>query len=76
MKLNWSEIRLWVVMAVNAAAMVGCWGMLIDDSQKQHRKWEQWAKDHKCKVVSRMPGGFFDSPRTGWLCDDGVTYFK
>lgn len=74
--MKWDEIRMWLVLGANTVAMVGCFGMMVDDDQKRHRAWEAWATEHRCKVVSRIPGGFFENERTGWLCDDGVTYYR
>lgn len=68
--------KVWLLMIANTAAMVGCWGVLIDDANKGHSKWDEFKAEHHCKVVAQLPGGLFDSSRTGWLCDDGVTYFK
>ena len=53
------------------------------------REWEEFKAAHNCKIVSKEDGhtslGFSSSGnsvvmgtpgKTGWLCDDGVTYFK
>lgn len=51
--------------------------------------WSHFKVDHQCKVVARKRGESFTvvgsdgnvgfgstSGQTGWLCDDGVTYFR
>jgi len=52
-------------------------------SQKDRKEWEAFRDAHKCKVVAKRDGqyvytknGGWTDPQTGWLCDDGITYFK
>lgn len=56
---------------------------------KDHQDWERFKIEHKCKIVSKSAStigtGFssngqvittVESGKTGWLCDDGITYYK
>ena len=36
--------------------------------------WDDFKSEHNCKIVS-IDEGFF-STKTGWLCDDNITYYK
>lgn len=53
------------------------------------KKWDRFVVDHHCKVVGRLSGdlvpvfggdgkvGVGATPdKTGWQCDDGVTYWR
>jgi hypothetical protein len=53
------------------------------------KEWEAFRAAHKCKVVGHIRGEAFNtinssgsvgigitSDKTGWLCDDGVTYYR
>ena len=35
--------------------------------------WDDFKSEHNCKIVS-IDKGFF-STKTGWLCDDNITYY-
>ncbi len=48
---------------------------------KDHQSWEQFKIEHVCQIVgqkrSQSTGLFSHTPRqTGWLCDDGITYWR
>lgn len=55
----------------------------------EQKEWDQFVIDRNCKVVSRDTGSvsfvsggnngggtIYQPGKTGWLCDDGVTYFR
>ena len=51
----------------------------------EHQQWEEFAVQHKCRVVGRTEGrwivgsdgkSYYESGQTGYLCDDGVTYWR
>lgn len=57
----------------------------------EHKQWQAFSEAHHCKVVGQMSGDLLVSPvvssrggvavtstpdKTGWLCDDGVTYWR
>lgn len=54
-------------------------------SCKADDDWSAFKTAHNCKIVSKMDstesfttGGHlvFNPAKDGWLCDDGITYFK
>lgn len=74
-----------VAIVLLIAVMV--WAIYADSVQ-----WEQFKTDHRCKVVSQVSGTTFNTitytnngpvvgvastpSKTGWQCDDGVTYYR
>jgi len=78
MKLNWSSIRMVGSFALLTFVLpVGCVLLVVNEVDRGERKWEQWSKDHQCRPVTHLPSsGLFGDPKTGWLCDDGETYFR
>jgi hypothetical protein len=60
--------------------------------RNENKKWDKFKKEHKCKIVSYIDGDtnvgvgigskgpiptLSETPdKAGWLCDDGMTYFK
>jgi hypothetical protein len=63
--------------------------LLIVATVNEGREWEKFKVDHSCKVVAHIKGELFNtvdsrgnvgiggtSDKTGWLCDDGQTYFR
>ena len=74
-------VMLLVVLVVLAAVTA----LAVYDS----RQWSAFKKEHNCKIVSKINGDVFTafttdgkaavgstSGKTGWLCDDGVTYYR
>lgn len=74
-------------LALGIGLFAAAFGALTAD-QKQ---WDAFAATHACKVVGRMSGDVLVSPvfsdkggvavtstpdKTGWLCNDGVTYWR
>lgn len=57
--------------------------LLLNAAGRDRARWEQFKRDHACRVVAKKDGQFvsggngggYISAQTGWLCDDGVTYF-
>lgn len=56
---------------------------------KGDREWQRFKVEHKCKIVSKEDSTIgtgigsngqvittVESGKTGWLCDDGITYYK
>lgn len=70
-----------VTIIILTASVVSC-SLLIRDivqSKKLDKlNWKSFVQEHNCKVVERgvLTGGVFQSVQTGWLCDDGVKYYK
>lgn len=64
-------------------------GWAINEDIKERKEWEKFKVEHKCKVVAYISGSTFNTidakgnigvgatdPKTGWLCDDGITYYR
>ena len=56
---------------------------------KDNNDWEKFKVEHKCKIVSKQNSTVgtgigsngqvittVESGKTGWLCDDGITYYR
>lgn len=74
-----------VLVILVSIAMIGCFYLMLIEAEK----WEEFKVEHKCKVVAHIRGststGFSSSgnivtvqeaDKTGWLCNDGVTYYR
>ena len=78
-----------ILVGVSVAGFIVLF-ILIDQEQ---RDWEQFNKEHACKVVSQVDGSTFNTygvdskggmtvgvastpSKTGYLCNDGVTYYR
>lgn len=50
-------------------------GILAYATYVDGRKWQEYKAEHKCRAVAyiRFPP---TAEKTGWLCDDGVTYYR
>jgi hypothetical protein len=72
------SIVLVVLLAVMAVAMIA-----------DNKEWAKFSAAHKCKKVAEVRGEAFNtinssgsigigftSDKTGYLCDDGITYFR
>ena len=42
----------------------------------EEKEWLQFRREHHCRIVGEMTGGYKTPPKTGWLCDDGKTYWR
>lgn len=71
-----------IFFAVFALFAIGVWALVVDA-----RDWEAFKVAHECKIVGKMHGEMintfdakgnigigFTSGKTGWACNDGVTY--
>lgn len=63
--------------------------VLILTGKHEIKKWDEFTIAHHCKIVSHTSGDVFNTidangkigigitdSKTGWLCDDGITYYK
>jgi hypothetical protein len=52
------------------------WGV----SKKEDAEWEVFRETHHCKLVAKVSGSptgnGYILPKDGWLCDDGITYYR
>lgn len=64
-------------------------GVVVYFAVQESNEWSQFKVDHHCKVVGKVSGESFTtittngsvafgttSGKTGWSCDDGVTYWR
>lgn len=40
---------------------------------KDRREWRQFKATHNCRIVGKVDGL---PDKTGWQCDDGITYWR
>ena len=63
---------------------LGAWALVVDA-----KDWEVFRVSHECRIVGKMHGEMintfdakgnvgigFTSGKTGWSCNDGVTYWR
>lgn len=77
-----------VIVAICAilAVLTTC---IVALAVRADQAWDKFSVEHACKVVGKMSGDTFNtidargnvgigstSPKTGYLCDDGVTYWR
>jgi hypothetical protein len=80
-------MNLWVAAWISIIIAVCI--LLVLALASEQRQWDDFVKQHHCKVTQRMSGETFTTinangtvgfgatdDKTGWLCDDGVTYWK
>ena len=58
------------------AAMLGFALSLAASHNEEEKVWLQFRREHHCRIVGEMTGGYKTPPKTGWLCDDGKTYWR
>lgn len=72
-----------------ALAVVILFPLMLYCAYQEAVEWQQFKQDHACKVVARTSSTVVNTisssgkvgiavvdGQTGWLCDDGVTYYK
>lgn len=76
---------IFLITVVGVAALVALvWALVVEA-----REWESFKQQHHCKVVAKISGSTFNTigsdgkigvgttpSKTGWACDDGVTYYR
>lgn len=80
-------------IAIGASIVFGIFFLIIFGSIEESKKWEKFKASHKCEVVAKISGDFFNTfgmdskgnptvgigsapNKTGWKCDDGITYYR
>lgn len=58
------------------AAILGFALLLAASHNEEEKVWLQFRREHHCRIVGEMTGGYKTPPKTGWLCDDGKTYWR
>jgi hypothetical protein len=75
-------------LLVIAVIVVVCFGVLAI-AIAEAKQWSAFKQERNCKVVAKINGDVFTafgtdgkatvgstSGKTGWLCDDGITYYR
>lgn len=61
-----------VVLALFALNTVSIYTSMVEQ-----RRWDAFSVAHECKVVGRMNSSSSKTPeKTGYACNDGVTYWR
>lgn len=78
---------LWALFVVVVVGLV----FVVRAQIREERAWDRFKVEQHCKVVGRQKGQTVpvfnangkggvgwavESDKTGWLCDDGVTYWR
>ncbi len=81
-----STENLWLALIALVVLLVI--GALVAAESDEKHKWETFKQEHSCKIVAKIDGETNlivtsrdigvtgSSPKTGWLCNDGITYYK
>lgn len=75
--IAWLSILIWTVIIASAAAFLY---VLARGVVQDREEWQRFVIEHHCKVIGEMSGsstgnGYIPA-KTGYLCDDGVTYWR
>lgn len=62
------------ILAGAVLAILVIIALLYYSESVERGEWEDFVAAHNCKIVSKAFG--VDSNQTGWLCDDGITYYR
>ena len=73
-----SDIKLAILAAV---IIILIFGGLFYLAQIDNENWEHFKKIHNCRKIGETSGtvdsaGRYTPGQEGWLCDDGVTYWR
>jgi hypothetical protein len=41
-----------------------------------NEKWESFSKQHKCKLTTKIETIWRFTPHEGFICDDGIVYYR
>lgn len=59
--------------------------LFLSSCNEEDKKWKEFKSEHNCRIVGKIDkstsftsGGHlaFNEAKDGWLCDDGITYWK
>jgi len=73
------HIVLWggILVMFVGVAFGGC--LMAEASRESHINsvlWERFSRARDCRVVSYEERGYRPDARTGYLCNDGITYYR
>lgn len=75
-----------IIVVISVLIVLGIWANIVE-----RREWEAFKAEHNCKIVGKTKatssvgittagdGGLVvltKPSRTGWKCDDGITYWR
>lgn len=63
---------LLLILAMGGGVVIA----LAASRNEDEKEWLQFRREHHCRIVGEMTGGYKTPPKTGWLCDDGKTYWR
>lgn len=74
----------WITISVTGMFFLTIWAMVIEQQE-----WAKFSKDNNCQIVGKMNGQTFNtidtrgtigfgstSSQTGYLCNNGITYWR
>lgn len=68
--LDYLDLFSFAVMAfIFLISLILCFIIVKGNSTE----WDNFKLEHNCKIVSKNEGLL---GKTGWLCDDNITYYK
>jgi flagellar basal body-associated protein FliL len=70
------RFSFWVVLLLLSLTFTVAIVGIVVAGIKEQRQWEKFKAEHECKVVAHVAAGYKTSPKEGWLCNDGITYFR
>lgn len=85
---DWREVRDRAIMPALLLTFLGLIALLVWIAIEENRLWQAFRVAHKCHVTAKISGSTFNTfdgknvgvgsvpPKTGWTCDDGITYFR
>lgn len=75
----WDACRdhaLEIVFGIVGALTLGAIVLLVYAGIGEEQEWNIFRSAHRCKVVGQQSGSYYVPEKTGYLCDDGVTYWR
>ena len=83
--MRWYEdydgIKLWVVYVFAISIISALFIFLGYIAKVDNENWEHFKRIHNCRKIGETSGtvdsaGHYTPGQEGWLCDDGVTYWR
>lgn len=83
--MRWYEdcygIKPWIVWALGALVILALFLVLSYIAKVDQENWEHFKRVHNCRKIGQTSGtvdsaGRYTPGQEGWMCDDGVTYWR
>ena len=71
-KQRWSDGAIGKMIVLFGLLLVAAISLAIYESILEERKWQSFKVAQECNIVGKQKG----TTSTGWLCNDGVTYWR